>query len=367
MIYFVTPGSGAFTIAEYISGDRPEMARRFQTLLYEDLPRRNSFGRGTYVLAGLERLSPDMERLVEQLYDQLSAAEGIRILNDPRRTLRRYDLLAALHRSGRNPFKAVRAAENLSGLTYPVFLREEIAHGGNCSPLLDSHRQLQEAIGLALVQGRPLEQLLVVEFCSTADAEGIYRKYAAFKVGRHIMGRALYHGRHWMLKFSRAEYTQAFVLEEQDYVVRNPHAERLAEIFELARVDYGQIDYSVKDGRIHTWEVNLNPTIGRSVDDSGGPGPVELHPLRTATREHFFDRFREAWDEVELPSGSEPPLSVTFDREILAAAAQSTRKGGIGEKIRSILRPLKPLLAPVSKPFLRLLAIGARAARRPRD
>jgi len=366
MIHFVTPASGAFTLSEYLAGDRPETARRFQTLLYEDLPFRNSFARGTYVLAGLERLGPDMERLVEQLSDQLGATEGVRVLNDPRRSLRRYDLLALLHRSGRNPFKALRATEDLSGLTYPVFLREEITHGGNVSPLLDSYRQLEAAIGLALVQGRALENLLVVEFCSTANAEGIYRKYAAFKVGRRIMGRALYHGRHWMLKFSGSEYTRDFVLEEQNYVVQNPHAERLAEIFELAHVGYGQIDYSMKDDSILTWEINLNPTIGRGVDASGGPGPVELHPIRTETREYFFDRFREAWDEVELPGDSGASIPVSYDPEILAAVARGTRRGGFAERFRRLLRPLKPLLVPVSKPFLRLLVIGARAARRRR-
>ena len=32
-------------------------------------------------------------------------------------------------------------------------------------------------------------------------------------------------------------------------------------MFELTQVDYGRIDYSIKDGKIQVWEINTNPII----------------------------------------------------------------------------------------------------------
>ena len=73
---------------------------------------------------------------------------------------------------GYNSFRAVRAGGDLDGLRYPVFLRNERSHDGAVSPLLTSAREVDEAIGRALVSGRRLRDLLVVEFCDTADARG---------------------------------------------------------------------------------------------------------------------------------------------------------------------------------------------------
>ena len=41
----------------------------------------------------------------------------------------------------------------------------------------------------------------------------------------------------------------------------NPHEAELRAIFKLARIDYGRIDYGIKDGQIQVWEINTNPML----------------------------------------------------------------------------------------------------------
>lgn len=363
MIHFLVPAAGAFTMREYFPLEPPELVARFRVLPYEELPALTRLQRGTYVLAGLERVTPAMQRCISRLRAQLAVAEGVRVLNDPDRSLGRVDLLLELHRSGWNDFRAVRADGDFASLRYPVFLREAQSHEGNLSPLLESPRRVERAIGRALLQGYALGDLVVIEFCDTADREGLYRKYSAYRVGERILARSLNHGRHWMLKLENSEFTRPEVLEEQEYVFENPHSAQLRELFELAAIEYGQIDYSFKDGRIQTWEINLNPTIGR------GPGPVgfepaELRPLRGETREYFFDRFREAWAAIDLPSEGRAPVPVTLEPELVAAVAGERLPAGRGwALLRSLLRPVKPVLEPIAAPFLRLLAILGRSRR----
>lgn len=59
---------------------------------------------------------------------------------------------------------------DLSGVRFPVFIRSERSRDGALSPLLDSQREVETWIGRAIALGRPLHDLMVVEFCDTADA-----------------------------------------------------------------------------------------------------------------------------------------------------------------------------------------------------
>jgi hypothetical protein len=110
-----------------------------------------------------------------------------------------------------------------------------------------------------------------------------------------------------MIKFAGKEITEARVLEERAYVFENPHERELRRIFGIARTDYGRIDYSVRDGAVVTWEINLCPTIGGSRASSGTIAP-ELQPLRQAAKEHFVRRFQAAFEAVDAEGGSPGPI-----------------------------------------------------------
>lgn len=132
------------------------------------------------------------------------------------------------------------------------------------------------------------------EFCDTSDGDGYFREYAAFVVGSEIMPRSLSLGRSWALKHSGTEFSREMLAEENAFILANPHEAQLRRIFEMARAGYGRIDYAVKDGQVETWEINLNPTIGRGQGQSRGIIPEELQPFREEARRHFSSRFEAA-------------------------------------------------------------------------
>jgi hypothetical protein len=353
VIYYVLPRASRFTMDEFFSFEEPALVDRFRIIDFEQLPAMRRFERGTYVIAGIDQAASAMRELIASLCDQLDAAGGSRVLNWPKRTLGRFDLLEQLHAAGRNDFRVARSGDDLESLRYPVYVRSERHHNGNLSRLLDTPTEVRDALGAALVHGGSLNDLMVVEFHSTADAQGIFRKYAAYNLGGRIHGRSLNAGRQWMLKLETSDFTRELVMEDQRYVMDNPHLEQLAEIFAFADIDYGQIDYSVKDGRIQTWEINVNPTIGRGVKPGGEMGPPEFAPIRSETREFFFDEFRQAWADLDCAPTGTPPVDVAFDLAVADAARRDRAGAGRAGRIaRTLLRPVKPLLIPVASRLL---------------
>ncbi len=360
MIYFVVPEAHNRLIREYLELWGKDVASRFEVVHSETLPARRAFQRGTYVLAALDQYSSGMAALIASIHRQLSDRDGFRFLNHPSNTLQRFDLLDTLHRMGRNDFRAVRVTDDWRALRFPVFVRDSGTHDGALSPLLRSAVEVERAIGRALVQGRQLDRLMVVEFCDTADTTGAYRKYSAFIIGRQVIPRYLSVSREWMLKFQGSEFTRRMAEEERDYVLTNPHETELRDIFALARVDYGRIDYAMKDGRLQTWEINLNPTIGRGLRASSGKIPPELEAIRKPTKEYFYRRFREAWEEVDLPSREGDSIEVAIDPEVARAAmAPDTPTDGWLSTLRRILRPVKPVVGPISALLLPLITRAA--------
>ena len=357
MIHYVLPAASHHTMDEFFSHEESSFVNRFRVIDFEQLPGMHRFDRGTYVIAGIDQAEPAMKELIASLCDQLDAAGGTRILNWPRRTLGRFDLLKQLYDAGRSEIRVARGNEDLDALRYPVFIRSERGHDGNISPLLGNPAAVRVALGAALLEGHSLPDLMVMEFCSTADTHGIYRKYAAYNIGGRILGRSVNAGRHWMLKLETSDFTRELVMEDQRYVMENPYAEQLADLFSFANIDFGQVDFSIKNGRIQPWEINVNPTIGRGVKPGGGLGPRELWPTRAETREFFFDRFREAWIDVDGLSAPSAPVDVTFDRATAEAAARQRRSESSARRIaRRLLRPMKPLLKPVASRLLGQLA-----------
>ena len=361
MIHFFVPAAQEFTIKDYVDLFGRALRHDIRILHYEDLVNQREFSRGTYVLAALDQLHTGMDQLLVELLDQLKPVEGFRFLNDPQKTLQRFELLNKLHDEGRNDFRAFKADGDLTNLRFPVFLREESLHDGAISPLLNSERDIHEALGRALVQGHKLKDLLIVEFCDTADERGFFRKYAAFIVGKRVIPRSLNYGKQWMLKHSETEFTMAMVREELEYVSTNPHQQQLEEIFAFAEVGYGRIDYAIKDNRVQTWEINLHPTIGRGLRRRSKPLSPELDVVRDEVRRHFYEGFEQAWREIDLPTNSATPVRLTINPRIVRAA----RRGDVPRNrllttVKAMLRPAKPLILPISRPLLFILGSLAR-------
>jgi hypothetical protein len=368
MIYFLGTASDVFTIKDYLDVFGQSLRKDFRILHYEDLIQQKEFFTGTYVLSALDQLNPVISQLLFEIHDQLKQIEGIRFLNHPRNTLQRFELLNKLNRVGKNDFRAFRANGDLTGLRFPAFIREESAHNGAISPLLNSERGIREGLGRALMQGHALKNLLIVEFCNTADETGFYRKYAAFVVGKRVFPRSLNYGHQWMLKHSATEFSLPMVQEELEYVSTNPHQQQLLEIFELAQVEYGRIDYAIKDGRVQTWEINLNPTIGRGLRRRSKPLPPELDAVRDEVRRCFFGEFERAWREVDLPANTASPIRLSLNPQIIRAATTAdVPRTRFLDTIKAVLRPAKPLIMPLTPPFLLALGFLVRLFRKKRS
>ncbi|HEV8217029.1 MAG TPA: hypothetical protein VGP95_14375 [Gemmatimonadaceae bacterium] len=363
MIHFVTTPEEVFTIRDYLSIRGTALAPRFRIVEYERLAEWTHLERGTYVLSALDQLSPGMLRLVETLVEQFEQSDGVRFVNHPSRTMQRFKLLQTLSRLGRNDFRAERVTRDHQALRFPVFLRSERDHGGPVSPLLHSSRDVDTAIVRALARGFRLDELLVVEFCDTADASGIVRKYGAFIVGDRVIPKNVAVSRDWMVKRQGTEDGPEFIEENVAYVLSNPHQQALTEIFQLAGVGYGRIDYAVKGGRIQTWEINLTPTIGQGIGRSSGHLPEASQRRRAVARDHFYLAFQDAWEGIDsIPDG--PRIPITLDDRLRREALARTEQRGLIGRVRATLGPLDRIVKPLGVRAMPLLAAIAKRASR---
>ena len=87
----------------------------------------------------------------------------------------------------------------------------------------------------------------------------------------------------------------------------NPHERELREIFRLARIDYGKIDYAVLGDRLQVWEINTNPTLA--------PTPDRIVAERRAVLSQRVERIAAAFAEIDVHDDTyppEPPVSLSL-------------------------------------------------------
>ena len=292
MIFYLIKASDAKMA--YVTSWGPVPGGRMRFLRYEALPDA-TFLPGTYIFADLETLLPAQMTVATAVAEQLLRAGGpVRVLNHPARVLRRYDLLRTLYASGINRFRARRIAEGPHSLRFPVFVRREDEHTASLTPLLHTRAALDRTLTLLRLKGHRLTDLLVVEFCHTADERGVFRKYSALNVGGRILPRHLIFSRDWIVKRPDLAGDQ-FVREQRAYLEANPHERWLSDVFKLAGIDFGRIDYSLLHGEPQVWEINTQATVQKitvrltaafeeidCVPDGMNPIPVVLDPAAIA-------------------------------------------------------------------------------------
>jgi len=310
MIHYLVAERLAFRMNWFLAGE-PALAERLLVVPYEHVWDQTSFAPGTYIFADLEWLSGSGLEATVALWDRLTELGGdVTLLNDPSRAFRRFELLRDLHARGFNRFNAYRVPASLESwaplpLRYPVFLRCERAHVGKMSDLLYSWADVLEAVPAARASGvYGADELLVVEWCDTSDAKGVFRKYGAFVIGETIVARHLVCSRDWVVK--DFELVDDEVLNEaRAYIAENPHADFLRELARAAAIQWGRFDYSMLDGEPQIWEINTNPTIitpgRRGLAINFDRLSIELHraPMRRiATALVELDRPRDGTAEL---------------------------------------------------------------------
>lgn len=301
MVFYVVTREHSYTMTAY--------ARdwdRLRLVFYDDLFQASSLPVGTYIFSDLDRLTSSERRLAAAAWQQIaSAAPRVRLLNNPATVLCRYELMHELTKSGENQYRARRVTEGLDGLRYPVFVRCEREHEGSITPLLHNAMALRSALVWARFKGYRSRDLLVVEFCDTSDAAGLFRKYSAFLVDGEVLPRHLLFSRSWHLK--KPDIADAETASEvETYLEGNPHQEALRRIFRRANIDYGRIDYSMLGDQPQVWEINTNPLVKRLAErltaafarlDEGQPGDVRSIPI-CLNAQLVSDAARERTDEL---------------------------------------------------------------------
>jgi hypothetical protein len=237
-------------MVEFVQGWGKALAGRVAVRPYEEVLDGGELPEGGIaIFSDLDRLTPEQRAALAPLH-----ARQARALNDPTRSLLRYELLRTLHARGINRFNVYRPGEKPA--RFPVFVRPESGF-------------LKAAPALLWAGGEPPAGHIAVELCNTADRDGVFRKYGAYVIGERIVPRHLFFSRGWLVK-SPDLLGPAEIEEERAYVESNPHAAQLLEVCRVARISWGRIDYALLEGRVQVWEINSNPLFA-FLDEKASP------------------------------------------------------------------------------------------------
>lgn len=242
-------------------------------------------GPATFIFSDLERLSGGRLEAASRAWTRLRKAGGNRLLNHPTRAMRRYELLRSLHEAGINEFDVYRLTEARRPKRYPVFIRREDTHGGTRSPMIANADEFDRLLRNVLANGAFRDTLVAIEYCDTVSEDGIRRKYGCSCIGGAVVPSDMMHSTNPFVKAVDAVVDEMSVAEESRYLEENPHAEQILEIFKLARIEYGRMDYGIRNGRLQVWEINTNPNWVPS---------NAKNPLRRALLERRWQRTADA-------------------------------------------------------------------------
>ena len=261
MLYYLVTRKGRHTMHEYFASWGCRYFWRIQPLVYETALAKRHHPPGTYIFADLERTTEQTRNRAAELWNHLNRPdEGYRLLNHPTQSLRRYDLLTKLAEDGINQFRAYRLTETTVPERFPVFLRREDDHHANQTDLLTDQAAVDHAVEELRRRGEDLSPWLMIEFCDTSDADGIFTCYSSFCVNGTIFPHHLFFSRRWVMKAQHL-FDPEWLERERQFMAAGAHQDEVRRIFELARIDFGRIDYSLLDGRIQVWEINTNSML----------------------------------------------------------------------------------------------------------
>ena len=301
MIYLLTTPYH-LCLEDFLAGRGASFAPRLAPLLYSTLFSARELPAGTYIFADLERLSNMELEQAAQVWRQLAArGPAVRLLNHPTRVRRRFELLRTLHERGINDFDVYRLDEARLPKRFPVFVRGEQGHGAVPSDLLHGAPELEQFLEGRRASGLTSSDTLVTEFSGGPDERGLYRRYAAWKVGERMIPNDIFFGRSWEVRSRNMVVDEQTIAEEERFLQGNPHEAQLREVFDLAGIDYGRADYGVVNGRVQVFEINTNPYIAPA-------------PLGGARRAHLYEHFSRqllaALAALDAPFHGVPPLEL---------------------------------------------------------
>lgn len=304
MIYFVTHHDQSYTAVNLVSDARERREADLRLLNYRDLFTKRVAPVGHYVFTDFDRLTAYEIQIAATVARRLQeVAPAARVLNRPAEVLERYPLLRRLAREGLNDFSAYRIDSDEMPKRYPVFIRSEDDCHKPDTGLLESETELRAAIDRLRAAGVPMKRRIAVEYCTEPSSDGLFRKYGVFRIGKRLVAQHIFHHTDWYVKRSTRGQSEGPLHDELMAFIRdNPHAAEVERSFDIARIDYGRIDYTIVGGRLQTFEINTNPAF-----NPGSPAS----PALAERRRGFRSRVYAAFNEIDVPI--EGPATVRFD------------------------------------------------------
>jgi len=287
MIYYLTTAKHSYTMREYLEGLGAPLADRVKVLTYPQFVRPYRVPRATYIFSDIDRLSGSQSYPISEMWKRLQDG-GCRLLNHPMRSMRRYDLLRWLHENGINDFDTYMLIEHRKPKRFPVFIRRAHDHEGAMSALLPDQAALDAAIAEIRDVAEWPGDKMITEYIDTSSADGIYRKYAAYRLGDEIFARQIMAAEQWVVKKPEVD-TPALAAEEAAYIREDPHRDLLMRVFRAAKIEYGRIDYAVVDGKVQVFEINTNPSVigPRSSEQVNDPNSLRGAALRPVMKRYM--------------------------------------------------------------------------------
>lgn len=287
MLLYLAKEKNLDTIVVFIRQWAPEMQSFMKLGTYTHVYKLQQAPRGHVIFTDLERHRPSARVMLSRLADELSAHEGVRLVNDPRKVKDRYDIARTLYDEGVNRFNVYSLDEIDRIERYPVFIRHRYQHSGPGTPLIQSRETLDTLLAGFLLNDYAPEELMIVEYLDTST-DGVFAKYGAFHINGKVLPRHRLCGDDWALKQSNIKDEQT-AAAEAEFLDKNLYADQVKRAFELAGIDYGRADFSVLDGQIQVWEINTNPVIIMPADSLSEGQMVNARRFR----QWIVDEFRE--------------------------------------------------------------------------
>ena len=309
MIYQIIGSDNAKTTEDYVRDWAPRLKGAIHVIFIEELFKLKRLPVGSFLFCDIERLDKEHRELLAQVYEQLeSFGPPMRLFNHPLKAKNRLELLDAMYRAGVNPYRAFPAANVPADLRFPAFIRVGQDHHGARTEPLSSWGELEQKLIAALMSGWALDRLLVIEYCDTADGTGTFAKYNAYRVGDRIVPRGVTFGQEWQLKGRDASAVWRADLK-WEYVRSNPYAGQLMNVFQLANIEFGRIDYSVKDGKIVVWEINTAPVFSNGPPSEQSEERREIHQFTADGLAGALEKISQLTSELRVEIGlSWPPF-----------------------------------------------------------
>ena len=271
-----------------------------------------SFRASAVVVCDVERMSVEDEtRIGEAARLWRAQPDAPLILNAPPRPMRRYALLKTLRARGLQHADIHRLDDpaTVDGISFPCFIRDENGHNiGRPTPVLLKDRDaLAAAIAKLQEAGEPLYGKVAIEFEDLRDADGLYAKLSYFRVGDALIPSHKFYSRQWFVKaFDNAllDGRPDLAEREHEFIENAPHRADVKNVFDLAGVEYGRIDFATRaDGALHVFEINTNPNH---------PGETSIAGPRLASYRKTRGRLRAALAALD---GGRSPAALSWPRE----------------------------------------------------